>query len=59
MKAFIYMLSGTIEFWLDEMECYILEPGDSFWFDSTMGHRWFNASHEEAVLLWVNTPVTF
>lgn len=58
-EEFIYMLSGTIEFWLDEMECYILEPGDSFWFDSTMGHRWFNASHEEAVLLWVNTPVTF
>jgi len=58
-EEFIYMLSGTIEFWLDEMECYILEPGDSFWFDSNMGHRWFNASEVEAVLLWVNTPVTF
>jgi DNA-binding transcriptional MerR regulator/quercetin dioxygenase-like cupin family protein len=58
-EEFIYMLSGTIEFWLDEMECYILEPGDSFWFDSTMGHRWFNASETEAVLLWINTPVTF
>jgi DNA-binding transcriptional MerR regulator/quercetin dioxygenase-like cupin family protein len=58
-EEFIYMLSGTIEFWLDEMECYILEPGDSFWFDSTMGHRWFNASDVEAVLLWINTPVTF
>lgn len=58
-EEFIYMLAGTIEFWLDEMECHILKAGDSFWFDSNMGHRWFNASEEEAVLLWVNTPITF
>ncbi|HET9088355.1 MAG TPA: cupin domain-containing protein [Acidobacteriaceae bacterium] len=58
-EEFIYMLEGTIEFWLDEMECHILKAGDSFWFDSNMGHRWFNASTEEAVLLWVNTPITF
>lgn len=53
------MQAGTIEFWLDEMECHILKVGDSFWFDSNMGHRWFNAPEEEAVLLWVNTPITF
>jgi DNA-binding transcriptional MerR regulator/quercetin dioxygenase-like cupin family protein len=58
-EEFIYMLAGTIEFWLDEVECHILKAGDSFWFDSNMGHRWFNASEEEAVLLWVNTPITF
>jgi len=58
-EEFIYMLSGTIEFWLDEMECYTLEPGDSFWFDSNMGHRFFNASDVAAVLLWINTPITF
>ena len=58
-EEFIFMLAGTIEFWLDEMECHILKAGDSFWFDSNMGHRWFNASEEEAVLLWVNTPITF
>lgn len=58
-EEFIYMLEGSIEFWLDEMECHILKAGDSFWFDSNMGHRWFNASEEEAVLLWINTPITF
>jgi quercetin dioxygenase-like cupin family protein len=58
-EEFVYMLSGSIEFWLDEIECHILGEGDSFWFDSTMGHRWFNASDQEAVLLWVNTPITF
>lgn len=58
-EEFVYMLSGSIEFWLDEMERHILTEGDSFWFDSTMGHRWFNASKQEAVLLWINTPITF
>jgi hypothetical protein len=32
---------------------------DSFWFESTVGHRWYNPSSEEAVLLWINTPPTF
>jgi len=33
--------------------------GDSFWFESPVGHRWYNPSNEEAVLLGVNTPPTF
>ena len=58
-EEFIYMMSGTLEIWLDELECHILHQGDSFWFESTVGHRWYNPSNEEAVLLWVNTPPTF
>ncbi|MCU1295127.1 MAG: hypothetical protein JWP08_3977, partial [Bryobacterales bacterium] len=44
---------------LDEWECHTLKPGDSFWFESNLGHRWFNPSKAEAVLIWVNTPLTF
>jgi DNA-binding transcriptional MerR regulator/quercetin dioxygenase-like cupin family protein len=58
-EEFIYMLSGTLEFWLDEMERHVLRPGDSFWFESNLGHRWFNPADEEAVLIWINTPLTF
>jgi quercetin dioxygenase-like cupin family protein len=58
-EEFIYMLSGTLEIWLGEMERYLLQAGDSFWFESNLGHRWFNPSEEEAVLIWVNTPLTF
>jgi DNA-binding transcriptional MerR regulator/quercetin dioxygenase-like cupin family protein len=58
-EEFIYMLEGTLELWLDELECHTLKPGDSFWFESTLGHRWYNPSNEEAVLLWINTPPTF
>jgi len=58
-EEFIYMLQGELEIWLDEWECHTLRPGDSFWFESNLGHRWFNPSENEAVLIWVNTPLTF
>jgi quercetin dioxygenase-like cupin family protein len=58
-EEFIHMISGTLEVWLDELQSHTLNQGDSFWFESTMGHRWYNPSSEEAVLLWVNTPPTF
>jgi DNA-binding transcriptional MerR regulator len=58
-EEFIYMMSGRLEIWLDELQCHTLNQGDSFWFESTVGHRWYNPSSEEAVLLWVNTPPTF
>lgn len=58
-EEFIYMLEGELEIWLDEWECHTLKSGDSFWFESNLGHRWFNPSKVEAVLIWVNTPLTF
>jgi quercetin dioxygenase-like cupin family protein/DNA-binding XRE family transcriptional regulator len=58
-EEFIYMLAGELEIWLDETESHSLRAGDSFWFESNLGHRWFNPSAEEAVLIWVNTPPTF
>jgi DNA-binding transcriptional MerR regulator/quercetin dioxygenase-like cupin family protein len=58
-EEFIYMLEGELEIWLDEWECHTLQPGDSFWFESNLGHRWFNPTEVEAVLIWVNTPLTF
>ena len=58
-EEFIYMMSGTLEIWLDELQCHTLNQGDSFWFESTVGHRWYNPSNDEAVLVWVNTPPTF
>ena len=58
-EEFIYMLSGTLEVWLDELQCFVLQAGDSFWFESSHGHRWFNPGETEAALLWINTPPTF
>lgn len=58
-EEFIYMLKGSLEFWLDELQSHVLQEGDSFGFESNLRHRWFNPNDEEAVLIWVNTPPTF
>jgi DNA-binding transcriptional MerR regulator len=58
-EEFIFMMQGTLELWLDELECHTLQSGDSFWFESTVGHRWFNPSDVQTVLIWINTPPTF
>ena len=58
-EEFIYVLKGTLELWLGELERHLLRAGDSFWFESNVGHRWFNPSDEDAVLIWINTPLTF
>ncbi len=65
-EEFIYVLSGNLEIWLDEMECHLLQEGDCLiqegdclTFKSHLGHRWLNPSTEDAVLIWVNTPPTF
>jgi DNA-binding transcriptional MerR regulator/quercetin dioxygenase-like cupin family protein len=58
-EEFIYMLGGKFEIWLDEVEHYVLEPGDSLYFLSTRAHRWRAVGEEEAVLLWINSPPTF
>jgi DNA-binding transcriptional MerR regulator len=58
-EEFVFVLRGSCEFWLDELEHYPLEKGDRLYFSSTQTHRWRNAGHEEAVLLWINTPPTF
>jgi DNA-binding transcriptional MerR regulator/quercetin dioxygenase-like cupin family protein len=58
-EEFIYVLQGKLEVWLDEIEHYLLEPGDSLYFESTLAHRWQGLSDKETLLLWVNTPATF
>jgi len=58
-EEFIYVISGSCEIWLDELEHYTLQEGDCLYFSSKQTHRWSNSSSETAVLLWTNTPPTF
>ncbi len=58
-EEFIYVLQGSLEIWLDEIERYTLKAGDSLYFESSHAHSWRNLSDKETVLLWVNTPPTF
>lgn len=58
-EEFIYVLQGKFEIWLDEVEHYVLRPGDSLYFPSTQAHHWINPGKTETKLLWINTPPTF
>jgi DNA-binding transcriptional MerR regulator/quercetin dioxygenase-like cupin family protein len=58
-EEFIYVLQGRFEIWLEDVEHYVLRPGDCLYFSSTQAHRWINPGKTEARLLWVNTPPTF
>jgi quercetin dioxygenase-like cupin family protein len=45
-EHFLYMVEGTSEVWLDEVECHLLQQGDSFWFESNRGHRRFDPTNK-------------
>ena len=58
-EEFIFVVSGSCDVWLDEVEHYQLREGDSLYFSSSQTHRWSNPYKQPAALLWVNTPPTF
>jgi DNA-binding transcriptional MerR regulator/quercetin dioxygenase-like cupin family protein len=58
-EEFLHVLRGRFEIWLNQDERYLLEPGDSLYFQSSTPHRWKNPGKTESWLLWINTPPTF
>lgn len=58
-EEFLHILKGQLELWLNETERYLLRPGDSFCFQSSVPHRWKNSGRGETCLLWINTPPSF
>lgn len=58
-EEIVYVLEGTVEFWLNELERHVAHAGDCLTFPSTLRHRWLNAGPDRLVMLWVNTPITF
>jgi DNA-binding transcriptional MerR regulator/quercetin dioxygenase-like cupin family protein len=57
-EEFLYVLRGAFQVSLDQQK-YLLKPGDSFYFESTVPHCWKNPGKTETWVLWVNTPPTF
>jgi quercetin dioxygenase-like cupin family protein len=57
-EEFLFILRGELTISL-EGEQYRLQPGDSFYFESTTPHTWSNPGRTETWVLWVNTPPTF
>lgn len=53
-----YVLEGILELTVDG-EIYILHAEDSFFFDSSLPHKFSNPGAATARIIWVNTPPTF
>lgn len=58
-EEFLYILRGRLKVALDDGETHELVEGDSFYFESSLPHRWLNPGKKETVVVWVNTPPTF
>jgi len=58
-EEFLHILEGVLTIELDGGERHRLEKGDSFYFESSTPHRWWNPGKGKARILWVNTPPTF
>lgn len=52
------VLRGRMEFFLGD-DAFILDAGDSIYFDSTAPHSWRNDGDEELEVIWVITPPSF
>ncbi|MDW7709895.1 MAG: cupin domain-containing protein [Deferrisomatales bacterium] len=57
-EEFGTVVAGTLHLELGGRE-YVMEPGDSIYFSSTIPHRWKNAGDEPMRALWVITPPSF
>ena len=57
-QEFGYVLSGTLELSVNGNRVELSE-GDSFYFDSSLGHSYRNIGNSQAKVVWVNTPPTF
>lgn len=57
-QEFGYLLCGKLELTVDGNRIALSE-GDSFYFDSSLGHSYRNIGNSEARVVWVNTPPTF
>lgn len=52
-EEFVYVLKGVMELWLGGIK-YVLQPGDSAHYKSTIPHKWVNATNENVQILTLN-----
>lgn len=53
-----YVLTGTFELTVGD-RTHLLNPGDSFFFESELPHSYRNPGDTQTRVLWVNSPPTF
>ena len=56
-EEFVYVLSGSVILHTEHYEPVRLEPGDSCYFASNMGHALVNGTTQDAKVLWISSHV--
>ena len=56
-EEFFFVLSGQVTLYTEHYAPAVLEPGDSCYFDSTMGHACVSSGDEPAQILWISSRV--
>lgn len=57
-QEFIYVVSGRLVLHTEHYEPLQLDPGDSVYFDSSMGHACMSAGDQDATVVWVCSRIT-
>ena len=56
-EEMVYIISGTVEYRINDEPPYILKAGDTFYYKGSELHSWQNNSSKPAKLLWVHCAV--
>ncbi len=54
-EEFAFLIKGKLEVFVGDKK-YILEEGDSLYFDSSLPHGWSNIGRERAEVIWIVAP---
>ena len=57
-EEFIYIVEGTLDIYIED-QLTILNEGDSFYFKSSLNHRFKNNGKKLTKAIWIVTPPTF
>lgn len=58
-EEFIFVLSGTIQVFLQVVDSYVMEEGDTLYYPCTIPHSFKNLSDKESKFLIAATPPNF
>ena len=54
-EELVFLLEGTLIYELENYKSYTLEKYDTLYYPNYIGHRWVNASDENAKMLIIST----
>jgi len=57
-EEFVFLIKGKMEVAVGD-KMYIMEEGDSLYFDSSLPHGWSNISRGKTEVVWIASPPTF